>query len=66
MSLGALNQCLVGFDGPAFTAVLKGMASAADERVAAVLGAARFYHAALSQVGFDPSGAYVALVSAIE
>jgi hypothetical protein len=55
-----------GIDGPAFTAVIKGTADAPEETVAAVLGAARFYHAALSQVGFDPSGAYVALVSAIE
>lgn len=55
-----------GIDGPAFRAVLKGMAAAPDDTVAAALGAARFYHAALSQVGFDPSGAYVALVSALE
>lgn len=55
-----------GIDGPAFRAVLRGMANAPSNTIGAVLGAARFYHSALSQVGFDPSGAYVALVSAIE
>jgi hypothetical protein len=46
--------------------VLKGMAHTPEGTIAAVLGAARFYHAAMSQVGFDPSGAYVVLVSAID
>jgi hypothetical protein len=55
-----------GINGPEFALVLKGMAVAPDETVAAAIGASKFYHAALSQVGFDPSGAYVALVSAIE
>lgn len=66
VSRGGGNPRPCGIDGPAFKSVLKGMVAAPDETVDAVLGAARFYHAALSEVGFDPSGAYVALVSAIE
>jgi hypothetical protein len=42
------------------------MANAPSETAEATLGAAKFYYAALSQVAFDPSGAYVALVSALE
>ena len=53
-------------DGAEFAAVLKGMAAADAATVDAALAAAKLYHAALSLVAFDPSGAYVSLVSAIE
>jgi hypothetical protein len=42
------------------------MAIADAATVDAALAAAKLYHAALSLVAFDPSGAYVSLVSAIE
>jgi hypothetical protein len=53
-------------DGAEFAAVLKGMAAADAATVDAALAAAKLYHAALSLVAFDPSGAYVSLVSVIE
>jgi hypothetical protein len=53
-------------DAAELTAILKGMAGADEATVDAALAAAKLYHAALSLVGFDPSGAYVSLVSAIE
>jgi hypothetical protein len=53
-------------DGAEFAAVLKGMAAADAATVDAALAAAKLYHAALSLVAFDPSGAYVSLASAIE
>jgi hypothetical protein len=53
-------------DAAAFAAVLKGMAAADAATADAALAAAKLYHAALSLVAFDPSGAYVSLVSAIE
>jgi hypothetical protein len=55
-----------GINGADFTLVLNGMAAASDATVAAAVAASKFYHTALSEVAFDPSGAYVALVSAIE
>jgi len=46
--------------------ILKGFASASDTTAQSALAAAKFYHAALSLVNFDPSSAYVLLVSAME
>lgn len=55
-----------GIDSAEFISILKGFAVAEDAKVEAVIGAAKFYHAGLSLVGFDPSVAYVSLVSAVE
>jgi hypothetical protein len=55
-----------GIDSREFVAILKGFAQAPDTTAEAVLGAAKLFHAALSLVSFDPSVAYVSLVSAIE
>jgi hypothetical protein len=55
-----------GIDSHEFVAILRGFARASDATAAAVLGAAKLYYAALSLVSFDPSVAYVSLVSAIE
>ena len=49
-----------------FKCILQGLAESQDSLASAIVGAANFYHTALSLIGFDPSGAYVALVSAIE
>lgn len=49
-----------------FVPILKGLARAPQPLLDSALAATKFYHAALSLVGFDPSGAYVSLVSAIE
>ena len=49
-----------------FASILKGLAQAPELTVNAALAAAKLYHAALSLVSFDPSGAYVSLVCAIE
>jgi hypothetical protein len=46
--------------------IVKGLARSGADTVNAALAASKLYHAALSLVGFDPSGAYVSLVSAIE
>lgn len=53
-------------DAAEFMAILKGMAAADEATDDAALAAAKLYHAALSLVAFDTSGAYVSLVSAIE
>jgi hypothetical protein len=55
-----------GINSSDFCRVLKGMATSTEETVAAAVAASKFYHTALSAIAFDPSGAYVALVSAIE
>ena len=55
-----------GINSPEFIFVISGLAQASDELVQAIIGAAKFYHAGLSLIGFDPSVAYVSLVSAIE
>lgn len=55
-----------GLDSGELISVLKGLAEAPGKRVDAVLAAMNFYRAALSQVGLDPSGAYVSLVCAME
>jgi hypothetical protein len=55
-----------GIDSSDFLAVISGLAYASSDVVQAILGAAKFYHSGLSLIGFDPSVAYVAFVSAIE
>lgn len=55
-----------GINSYELLAIIKGMANAEDATVNAALAASKQYHAALSLVPFDPSGAYVSLVSAIE
>ncbi len=55
-----------GINSPEFVSVLSGLAQASGDLVQAIVGAAKFYHAGLSLIGFDPSVAYVSLVSAIE
>ena len=46
--------------------MLSGLALASEDLAAAVVGAAKFYHAGLSLIAFDPSVAYISFVSAIE
>ena len=55
-----------GINSPEFVAVLSGLARASADLAQAIIGAAKFYHAGLSLIGFDPSVAYVSFVSAIE
>jgi hypothetical protein len=55
-----------GIDSPEFVKLLGGLSGAEEQTAKAILAAAKFYHAGLSLVGFDPSTAYVCLVSAIE
>jgi hypothetical protein len=56
----------IGIDSPEFGSVIKGFAYAPEATRNAITAAARFYYGALSLVGFDPAGAYVSLVCAIE
>lgn len=55
-----------GINSPDFLTLIEGLANAPASEVDAMLGAAKFYQAGLSLVGFDPSVAYVCLVSAVE
>ncbi len=55
-----------GLNSAEVLSFLKGLAQAPQAAFDAAMAAMRFYRAALSQVGFDVSGAYVSLVSAIE
>ena len=55
-----------GINSPEFVSVVSGLAQASGDLVQAIVGAAKFYHAGLSLIGFDPSVAYVSFVSAIE
>ncbi len=55
-----------GLDSAELNSILKGLAEAPQATFDAALAAMKFYHAALSLVDFNPSGAYVSLVSAIE
>lgn len=56
----------IGIDSPEVVSILRGLVDVPEATVSAVIGAAHFYHTALSLIGFDPSGAYVSLVSSIE
>jgi hypothetical protein len=54
-------------DGAEFMAILRGLGKSADQRtIDAALAATKLYYGGLSGARFDPSGAYVSLVSAIE
>jgi hypothetical protein len=55
-----------GVNSPEFIIVLSGLARASPDLAQAIVGAAKFYHAGLSLIGFDLSVAYVSFVSAIE
>ena len=55
-----------GLDSTELNAILRGIAQTPQATFDAVIAAMKFYRAALSLVGFDPSGAYVSLASAIE
>lgn len=55
-----------GIKSPEFVSVVSGLAQASVDLVQAIIGAAKFYHAGLSLIGFDSSVAYVSFVSAIE
>jgi hypothetical protein len=49
-----------------FASILKGLAQAPQATIDSASAATKLYYEALALVGFDPSGAYVSLVSAIE
>jgi hypothetical protein len=49
-----------------FVSILKGLAQAPQATIDSALAATQLYYEGLALVGFDPSGAYVSLVSAIE
>jgi hypothetical protein len=55
-----------GINSPEFCGIVSGLAHASDELIQAIIGAAKFYHAGLSLISFDPTIAYVSFVSAIE
>src|SRR5467141_3457756 len=55
-----------GLNSHEFLSILKGLAQAPQAAYDAAMAAMKFYRAALSLVGFDESGAYVSLVSAVE
>jgi hypothetical protein len=64
--IGATPPPPVGINSPEFISVVKGLAQAEETTRNAALAASRLYYAALSLVGFDPAGAYVSLVCAME
>lgn len=55
-----------GINSSEFVAVITGLAQASTDLAQAIIGAAKFYHAGLSLIGFDPSVVYMSFVSAIE
>ena len=55
-----------GLNSGELLSILKGLAQAPQAAFDASIAAMKFYRAALSLVGFDTSGAYVSLVSAVE
>ena len=63
---GATPPPPIGINSPDFQSILKGIAQATEATRNAALAASRLYYAALSLVGFDPAGAYVSLVCAME
>ena len=55
-----------GVNSKEFAAIVRGLANTPEATVNAVISACEFYHVGLSLVDFDPSLAYLSLVSAIE
>jgi hypothetical protein len=65
-TIGATPPPPVGINSPEFVSIIKGFAQAPQGTRDAIVAASRFYYGALSLTGFDPAGAYVSLVYAIE
>jgi hypothetical protein len=56
----------MGINSQEFVSIIKGFAQAPKSTRDAIVAASRFYYGALSLIGFDPAGAYVSLVYAVE
>jgi hypothetical protein len=65
-TIGAAPSPPAGIYSPEFVSIIKGFAQAPEGTRDAIVAAARFYYGALSLTGFDPAGAFVSLVYAIE
>jgi hypothetical protein len=64
--IGATQPPAIGINSREFISVVKGLAQSQEANRNAALAASRLYYAALSLAGFDPAGAYVSLVCAME